>query len=261
MLGTCSIAPPGGWGSRKPPPGVRIDRSHPIVSRLQFYLPFNEYVGTVANDLAMNPVATITNGAWNPGLGTLGFSGSGYAALGRAFVSGAGDWSIAGRWRATPNVLGTIYATRPDLGGTPGSPGWGVYTTTLGRAAIRYDNGSITNGYILTSNWTDYLLHSVAVVLSGNSKGVMYIDGISQGTVNMTAWGTVTDAVIPKLASNTSGTQAMTGDFQWFGLWSRALSATEILQLHAQSYGMFDSGMLFAGAFSPLVSIFMGAAA
>ena len=61
--GNCPIAPIGAWGAQKPPPGVAIDRSHPLVRGLLGYWAMNEKSGRRLNDLSGNGYHGVRTGA------------------------------------------------------------------------------------------------------------------------------------------------------------------------------------------------------
>jgi hypothetical protein len=79
MLSRCLVAPPSGWSSQKPPPGVPIDRRHPLTQGLIFFAALNEAAGPLITDSVSGKLGTIKNAGttrvWSKKPGWLFFDG------------------------------------------------------------------------------------------------------------------------------------------------------------------------------------------
>jgi hypothetical protein len=249
MLGNCPIAPPGGWGSQRPPLGVGIEWGHPLACGLRAaWFPILGATGGCIQDVT---------GCYSPS-------------------SNLASWAMTGIGPALHWVSGDGKAiTLPVLP-------FGQTGTLI--ATFRFTNFS-TNGMVLNQNNDAANILQLASYYqpgntfyfgwyAGNSEyrvtGTPAYFGIAAGVfctvamswnvatkttrvyVNGVQKGSRTNALViysptsgPTLSINTSF--SLSGDVARLLWYDRELSSVDIQELYASPYCMFESGAPMAG--------------
>jgi len=202
------------------------------------YWPLNETGGTTATDIWNSRTATLASGAtWATGKFNNGlhFDGTanGYATLGSGIVSTLNDFTIA-TWVKLDAIstwarvfdFGTGTTVYMFLAPKANSGFWRFAITTSGGAGEQQIN---TTTAMTTGTWVH-----VAVTLTG-SVGILYINGVEAGrnssmTLKPSSLGSTTLNYLGR--SQFSADPKMTGTLDEFQIYSRALAAWEIANLH-----------------------------
>jgi hypothetical protein len=257
MLGTCPLSPPGGWGSQKPPPGVGIDRTHPLASHLRAAWNFAEGSGSTTQEL-LDPRhnATFANGTcWKPSARGVGvyFDGSDdYATFWAKDLQIQNPFTV----HALVNVTGTgnygsMFANDLYLGVNSGiswrlsvsgrTPHLVMGTGTgIGSAGTRVLNASSA----VAAGW-----HSLTATITDLSTGAIWVDGVSVATW----WNGTGVAPIFYHASGTGKFGMYQSDSNYFAgmmlsavyMWDVVLPPEQIRRLHVEPFCLFESRFPF----------------
>jgi hypothetical protein len=250
MLGTCPIAPVGGWGLQKPPLGVPIDRSHPLVRDLVFLLPANEGSGSSVSDVASGGSASLVNGpTWfgsERGIGVLlngtsqyinvpdstrlGLTGSFTIAI-VAKITGVGSGSFNDLMRHA-----AAYAKGYHLR-------WKHIDSILHLRVERYSNSFVVYD---TQNNSAYL-NAWHVFLGRYNQGTgvadLWVDATKRNQTTGLSGGLDTSSTPLFLMGNTLDSTYIPGTFGLSAIWARAISDVEVIQFVTNPYCMFESAM------------------
>ncbi|MCE5301841.1 MAG: LamG domain-containing protein [Planctomycetaceae bacterium] len=251
----CPMAPPGGWGSQKPPAGVPIDASHPLANGLVGFLALNEGAGTTAADATglrapakMYPTASPPT--WNGA--ALRFDGSAHSRY--VALSNAGWPKLVGAFAMTVKIRPTEWSASSHEG-VYGGNGLGTgdgfaMTRSYSTDEIWFDQYSaadvrtytrISASYVPAKTWT-----TVTYQWSGpGNRANAWVNGIQRG-VSYTMIGGIPTDVGWGTAPLTLGASRLSyyyfnGDIEFAALHNRALSDDEIRRLHADPYSLFAS--------------------
>jgi hypothetical protein len=246
MIGITCLSPPDGWASHRPPCGIGIDRSHPLAQGLLVALPCSDGAGLLVTDAAgrVRPAMSGTGPFWKPSPTgpALDLSGTGnYLTLTN---NGKGLFS-------NQEISLFLDLTASDFSGwtalfsydyTSHAPPYYSYhlRLTYGYPCFYWNDGSAVQAVVGTSLQAGRRTLVTAVYRSGRQE--IWQDGIKAGSsartdpisfFNQPAW----------IGKANFGGNAFT--LHGAAAWSRSLSASEIVDLHAHPYAMYDAGIPF----------------
>ena len=248
MFSSCPITSPGGWGSQKPPPGVPINRSHPLARELRLFVPLNEGSGLAVSAIHQPYVGTMTGAVWSPtvrGVAVKTTEAPQYIKFPADVRLGqlAGDipWTILVSVRITAI---TIYAGIVAYRTTATLGMWQMYIHEDVFCWGWRNPSNTDNLYVNWLSWGYALNAEHTIVLTRNPGGIytLWCNGVS--------YGTRTNANVPTAGSHQLFVSALggnalayatSGEYRHFGIWDRCLSASEIAHITAQPYCMFES--------------------
>ena len=229
----------------KPPPGVQINRLHPLASGLVGCWLFNEGSGLKVNDLSgNNNHGTLTN--FEPFSSTSGWSGSSRGTT--LQFDGTDDLVDCGNNESLNIVKSITIESLIFLKGF-GETGFGriidkqhatsnSYSLLVisGNATIGFVSGASSATSLAGSMTLNKLIHSV---ISYNGSDVkFYIDGILNRTVNFT---TNPPSSTNKfyIGNNLATSASFNGFIYKISIWNHSLSEIEIKKLYINPYSMF----------------------
>lgn len=235
-------------GQIKPTGIPRIDWSHPLAAGLVFY-GFDTGLGVIV-DLVAGRLANAVTGATKAPLGASAW-GAGFAwnnSDGRYFNSDAAirAATAAPPWTMATACSPTSLSTNPNTfgryannGGTAPFVNWTcpMTATTVG-ASLCSGGVDTAIGTVASVSAADTFL-SAAIVANSSSVAGLYVNGQQSGSnttgLNIQSSNT-NDPIGFSTASNAGVKFPFTGLIFYGAFWSRALSATELLQLHLDPY-------------------------
>lgn len=139
---------------------------------------------------------------------------------------------------------------------TSGVYEWAIFNDNADHAQFQcYTSaGSAIMTAISTTDVFDDAWHHVVAVADG-SKGYIYVDDSEESGGGVSFTGGMSDtAAVMKMGIGTGLTPGYTGALDEVGLWSRALSSTEVTQLYNSGDGLsYDN---FTAAFTPKIIFF-----
>ena len=236
MLKSLLIAPPGGWGLQKPPLGVCLARSHPLSRGLAAGYIFNDASGAGATDFTGGSPAKIANGSWAAtASGTaLSFNGGNTnVAIGRPLISG--DFSLVVALQVTDaTAQRTIFAQWASgqsnrLALSAVSIGSNYYVQAVIGGIGRGSSVELTTGKlqqiaaVRCGSVIRYWTNGIDDGFDGSFASPIYQTpcqiGTYDGSTGQPFWGYISRAYV----------------------YTRALSAAEVAQLHADPYCLFEA--------------------
>ncbi len=231
----------------KPMLGARLNWAHPLNKGLAGFWLMNEGGGDKLQDLSMNKnVGTLVDMAnpptaasgWNPGRKGVGLNFDGvndYVDAGNSSsLTPLSEVSIS-VWLKDVGVTGTQKNIINNQYSSVTFKGILMYVSTANKMNFRIGNGTITSVGITNNNVTSNWEHYVGTYNGTTIK--IYRNGVIQTTTgsltgNIEYSGTT--FIIGSTGSNTAN-----GSIDEVRIWSRALSAQEIMQLYIDPYCMF----------------------
>lgn len=221
----------------KPPPGAKLDWSHPLTIGLISYFVCNEGGGT-PRDLVRDRGSS-AEGTWGSGMrGVTCRNWQCVPALSEDVDITSGPWSVAaGFQQGAAHVAGQyaeVLKHRNYVNETT-NQGWALRILSNSENVYAFEvyrNGSAAS-YRLTSTSPQDAganKHHTIVGTSSGSLRILYFDGQKQ---NSTANNT------NPLASTAEGigqSTPVSDGTSWGGVWSRELTPQEALWLHAEPY-------------------------
>jgi hypothetical protein len=214
------------WGRTKPPPGVAVDRGHPLGSRLFGCWLFNEQAGKAAVNLGTGPMTAVTGSlAWAGGASSWDGSKTAYAGL--------STWTPPASASVFVRFKQTSFSNRAIVGDRDNSNIF-LYLDSGRTDVSAYVGGTnLTSGpgrTIVNGRW-----YTVAITASVGGPCALYQDG------TLTAAGTGGSFATTEFRIGVS-TNSFWGGFlgliDCVHLYHRTLSAAEIAWLHAEPYAM-----------------------
>ncbi len=191
----------------------------------------DEGAGTTTADSVMGRIGTITSGTWGNGVsgGALAFAGATSAGV-------SAPWGqLTG---ASPRSTNTWFKTATAAAPTAQMMilGWGSSSTgqlyEVGFNPSGSTLGILTTLGDVTTSWTPYVdgnWHMATTTYDG-SKISLYVDGVLKNTATEALTTTATALTIGGAPNNSS--QAFKGSVDETGVWSRALSGSEVAALY-----------------------------
>jgi hypothetical protein len=265
MLATCSISPPEGWGSQKPPAGVSIDRGHPLSRGLNSFFAFNEVAGSRVIDPASGFFGSIQNAnlsaarcasAIGPVVTLDGVDDR--ILLNGPAVSATSPFSVCmlvylnsfnggfptGGFPCCARIATKDSSLAWWIAFGDASLGSAFQGLTFGSSSVWACRKTDTPYATLLNVWKH-----VAVVYNGMGAGTAgnfrgFLDGKELATTNAGGYGAA-----PANVTELSGSESYAhwnGKIAYFGLWNRALTAQEVLEQYTRPYCMFEAGIPLA---------------
>lgn len=228
----------------KPRCGSHIRWDHPLAKGLVGCWLFNEGAGASASNLVtsqgnatlVDTVAYCPNGirVTNPGSGS-GYTGVRIPAYPKLLNALTPAYSLVGRTTPVATTLNDgIFAGKAGVG-TVDDIVLGVISTT---GNLFLQTLGATSPYIQTA-WTRGSSQSFAATVDANNYGRLYVQGVfgAGGALAL-----LTPSATSFCIGNYSGdySTVYNGDIEWFGVYSRALSANEVAQLYYEPYCMIE---------------------
>jgi hypothetical protein len=252
MFSSCSIAPPFGWGSQKPPAGVGIDRSHPLARELRFFTAFNEAAGSRVNDLASGNPGSVENAAttnsWKTRPGWFTFDGVD-DRLDFPSVADPGtlQQTIAARivLNAAPSSIQTVWAANSPYTSGIGAglgvinPGRLYFTAPFATTPLQYwSSATLAPGvpYAVVATWDG---------VEDMSGVALYINGVRSLMSDFV--DPPEDSYMPSnglwsLGNTVDSSCPFDGSIGWAGWWNRILTPDEIRRLYVEPFCIFENG-------------------
>jgi hypothetical protein len=243
------IAPPGGWGLQKPPPGVGIDRTHPLGKSLWAYWAFNSGAGkTLADAGGFARHALIVGPQWvstdrGPALDFNGTAGYAELPIGGP---GLGDITISAWFNAR----------------SAGGAGTGRIIEVNGNTILYVTSTMINftsdgNNTILSAAPASAMLglrHHVVVRRNAAGTAWLYCDGRLIGT-GSSGTPTASGTKLNIGDKATHGTRVFDGQLDAVALWTEMIPAAAALTtLYREPYCMFGRGGAWFPAAVPMYS-------
>lgn len=239
-----------GWGATKPPPGVTLNRSHPLALGLIFSLSLREGNGAFIDDIAgtVNPVSngmTWRSSAWGPGLNTVQAS-SQFSTFDNSRL-----WSLnvplTCAWGFVPTTTGINQAVwQTDTNGTTHT---GVQALLLSGNGLEVTIGDNTNNTISARRTGTSGASAAAAgipftcvqVIRGLTDMSTYCNGAPLSmTYTGSGAGLVNALSVGNLGRRLGGsTIYANGTLLSLMIWNRALSDGEARELSIAPYQMF----------------------
>lgn len=235
---------------RKPPPGARVDRTHPLARSLVAFWALNEAAGPTLFDATGRLPLTARNGpSW-----TSGPSGAAVQLVGNNPGPGYGNTlpaTLLPPWPITLAVgvrfLGAAPAANDHLIGTNypgGAPYWswdGYWAPSTGGLSFAYNTGSttfyqITSGHVPPSN-----VDLVVAFEFGTTGLKLYVNGaLAYASAQTMGTAPLYGAAPPfQLGAPPGGTNAENHLAYWGGWWNRVLTGQEHAALAANPWPLF----------------------
>ena len=218
--------------AQKPYLGAVPDWGHPLSQATGLWV-FNDGGGPTVHDaLAKNNPAVITSGTWvvSPCAEAVTLS-TGNINLGSGLMQTSGDWSIGGWVQLTSGAAATeaiaaqgnsfTFYLRSAFGTAAGKPR--VYVT----------------GEVLIGTYTlnDNIWRHVMLIREG-STWRLYINGILDATATD---ATAISTGVNYLGRDNAGSYPFSGSIATWGIYPRALSGAEVVDLYTDTFCMFRS--------------------
>ncbi len=216
---------------QKPAPAATINRSHSLARGLTGSWLFNERGGAIAYDGAGLNNGVITTGE-RTGRGLL-YDGA-TTNVDTSF-DGSGNNEITIIARIKPSGSDRRYI----IDNSPGSSGFifrldgdslSAYVYAESSSVLASKTSSVTNG-----QW-----HTVAFTFS-NRYVKIYVDGVLLDISSQAAGDTITASTdTMRIGSEFDGTDCFEGVFEYCYAYNRALTLSDILQLHQNPYAIYE---------------------
>lgn len=268
MKGNCPIAPPGGWGSQKPPAGVGIDRSHPRAIGLAACIAAQEGAGSTTADSIGNRRYAIGGVGWRgsalycDGSNAVTITSARAPLLGREEVSVFAWIMLASYGTSGTAYIRQIVGDDNTSGGLNGSIG-----LRIGTAGTDATKALLYGQVVTTAPARDTLAGTTALSLDRNymvgytwrRNGLksLWINGQLEASGSATNYAIYNGTPVGALRLGDDGARGryFHGTISSILIYNRSLSALEIKQLYAEQYGMFESSSSFVGASGPARSL------
>ena len=119
--------------------------------------------------------------------------------------------------------------------------GWGLFLNSGSIRFILQENGSNWGVYYTATGYANNLWHHATAVITGGLLSAMYVDGVAIGTtlVTGTAWTSYSNTVQVRVGTDAAPEFFFKGNISLPQVFTRALSATEILQNFSALRGRF----------------------
>jgi len=254
MRGVCLIAPLLGWGRQKPPPGVLLDRGHPLAKGLRFFVPFNEATGSAVNDAVGGKTGKIINSTWPDW----------QSRRGRLTFDGVDD-----RVDFPPKVLlpskPMSVAVKLVLAALPSAYAWvwtvhraddtsyavNLHVDDKGRLKLSWAGiAATTRGTTLQMSSNRFYTAVITWNGSGLYTGIrIFVDGKEYSYRAENTGSALYSADGRWSLGNRcfDNTYPFNGALEWLGWWDRVLSPDEIRRLHYEGpWQMFEAELLSA---------------
>ncbi len=227
----------------KPPAGIQLNRNHPLAQGLVGCWLFNEGAGLRANDLTgNNNTGILTN--FEPMSSTSGWTGGNTGTTlkfdgiddqincgNNPSLNISNEITVEGWIKQNNAILGRIISKRQlgDFSGYVLDININIPRFLIGNGIV---NVAATSAITINTN-TWY--HLVGVF---NGKiNIIYVNGINQGTNNVTTLATNSRSM--RIAADSDGLNLFNGIIDKVRVWNRALNFQEVQQLYTQPYTMF----------------------
>ena len=207
----------------KPHRGIQLNKSHPLVRGLTGCYVMNEATGEKVFDLAGNNDGAFTNApTWSP--------------FGITFDATTENISTELNTENYDEIT-YVFAVKKTVTGTGYVFKCGNNYFFTGTAYCRFKVGSVNvQGDALTLNErTTY----VCTIDSGN-VGSLYTNGIFDNSGTDATWANSTPLLLGNYATNL----ALFGDLEFFYVYNRALTETEIKSINTSPYQIFNSTVI-----------------
>jgi hypothetical protein len=249
MLGSCAISPPGGWGAQKPPPGVSIDRSHPLAANIVCFWALNDFSGLATQVIGSAP-GKLVGATWKAsedGVAVDCLSASSqYIDMNACLSPQALPATLALRFRTktlasaferlffshSGTNLAGIFAQVTNSNTI--QVGWG--DNTAGNASARFDSTPTVGN----NKW-----YSLVAVMRAAGDISLYVNGACWAgsyTTNRGAYDPGNGNSYLARLYLSGGNYYCNAQFACGGIFSRAWAAEEATLWSANPYCMFEAG-------------------
>lgn len=219
--------------SSKPAYGTSIASNSLTSSMRSAYLLNGSSLSTLINSVNGSEALTVngTGMTQDTGSGAMAFTGSGNVTLPSAFITNlnaatAATVLIGFKSSATTNPVWAMGNTGAGTGDyIPFSDG-NIYSSALTTTRFSF----ATPGGTTFSNFNNF-----AVTAQGNGSWLFYINGSLKSTNSMSGQSTVNVGFVPGLGKN-NDSGFFTGSIEYFYVWTRVLTGTEISTLNSDPY-------------------------
>jgi len=221
---------------QKPPPGGKLDVTHPLAAGLAGCWMLNEGSGPTLVDLTRRGVdASLVGGpTWSSGRDGFALTYSGGSGQYATVSAGAAAAALQPAGQVSVEAWGQL-AVAP-VGGTyyilVCQYSTGYLLTAIGGTLYFYaGSGSASGGTLTAGGW-----HQVVGTYDGATVRI-YLDGAPVGSAAAT--GAIAYSGLPfRIGSDSNGLSNWNGGIGPVRVWSRALGASEVAALYAEPYAL-----------------------
>lgn len=249
------------WVS-KPLPGTPINQLHPQLRGLMLWYPLLEGGGTTVRNPAnfnaypgiFSGIGTSTTSGWRGGYNggsSILFDGTDDNILTNTdnpFDFANTTFTVTGRFRTSKTAV-NMYIFGKIGSGSTGGWGVGVGNDASNKFGVVVKNSGATSNCILRSSnttVTDNKWHHFAAIIttdsstSANNTATIYIDGaLDQGTATISGTSDGSSSANLRIGNRESG-NPFNGYLEDLRLYTRGLSANEVLDIHLNPWAMFQ---------------------
>lgn len=222
-----------GPGQQKPPLGAQLNRSHPLAQGLVRAFPANETTGNILNDATKNSIGHGQALSYSP---KLTFNGS------ASYVLPSNDCVLSNNLTMIYRVFIPDTETLQTIFGRGKWGDWYSYYSGI-ISGMLYIIMSSSGGFTGDFFWTipaSNVWYDVAIVKSGNFGG-LYIGGaLKSSNVGLSTLSVGSPRLCLGAGYASTPGEYFNGKIEYAYLYNRGLLSSEISQLHAAPYAMFQ---------------------